>query len=147
MEASMSRSEKHGVVPFRRSAEHGFTPLRRSAEHGFTLVEMMVALAVFSLAALALMRLLGASAATTVSLRDQAVAQIVARNIAVETLSDPAPPAFGNTRGEVANAGGVWLWTRQVGRSPDARIQQIEIGVANRAGRGAAALTVFRRVQ
>ncbi len=118
---------------------------RRGGEAGFTLVEMLVALAIFSLAALALLRLQGASASSTLMLRDQAVAQIVARNLAVEVLSDPAPPAFGNSGGQVVNAGRAWIWTRRVGRSPDSRIQQIEIGVANAAGRSAATLTVFRR--
>lgn len=36
-----------------RSAENGFTRARRSAEHGFTLVEMMVALLIFGMLALA----------------------------------------------------------------------------------------------
>ena len=118
---------------------------RLEAERGFTLVEMLVALAIFSLAALALMRLQGASATATITLRDQTVAQIVARNVAVEALSDPAAPPFGTSGGEAVNAGRTWLWTRRVGRSPDSRVQQIEIAVRNDRGRQAAALTVFRR--
>ena len=138
-------AREHGFTPALRSAEHGFTPALRSAEHGFTLVEMLVALAIFSLAALALLRLQGATASSTALLRDHAVAQIVARNIAVETLSDPAAPPFGETSGQVANAGRNWLWTRRVGRSPEARIQQIEIAVRSASGPEAAALTIFRR--
>ncbi|WP_278988420.1 type IV pilus modification PilV family protein, partial [Sphingobium yanoikuyae] len=41
---------------------------RRSAEHGFTLLEMLVALAVFSLAALALVRLQGVTLRTAADL-------------------------------------------------------------------------------
>lgn len=37
----------------KRSAEHGFNPLKRSAEHGFTLVEVMIALFIFALLAMA----------------------------------------------------------------------------------------------
>ena len=55
-------------------------------EMGFTLIEMLVALAIFSLAALALLRLGGATAANSARLNDQALAQIVAKNLAVETL-------------------------------------------------------------
>jgi general secretion pathway protein I len=107
---------------------------------------MLVALAIFSLAALALLRLGGATAANSARLNDQALAQIVARNVAVETQSDPAPPAFGITRGEAANAGRRWRWSRNVMRSPEARIQQIEIEVAPEAGGpGRARLIVFRR--
>ena len=115
-------------------------------EAGFTLIEMLVALAIFSLAALALLRLGGATAANSARLNDQALAQMVARNIAVETLSDPAPPAFGATGGEAVNAGRRWRWTREAKRSPEARIQQIEIRVAPDAGGpGRASLIVFRR--
>jgi general secretion pathway protein I len=116
----------------------------RSAEAGFTLVEMMVALAVFSLAALALLRLEGATVSTTARLREQAVAQLVARNLAVEALSDPVPPAFGRTGGETVNGGRKWRWSRIVARSPEPRIQQIEIRVRGQGPEGAS-LTIFRR--
>ena len=117
-----------------------------SRGEGFTLIEMLVALAIFSLAALALLRLGGATAANSARLGDQAIAMIVARNLAVETLTDPQPPAFGTSAGEVVNAGRRWRWTRSVARSPEARIQQIEIAVEPEAGGpGRASLTVFRR--
>ena len=115
-------------------------------ENGFTLIEMLVALAIFSLAALALLRLGGATAANSARLNEQAIALIVARNLAVETLTDPEPPAFGATAGAAVNAGRRWRWTRSVARSPEARIQQIEIRVEPEAGGpGRAALTLFRR--
>jgi general secretion pathway protein I len=114
-------------------------------EQGFTLIEMMVALAIFSLAALALLRLQAVTSMNSVTLKEQAVAMMVARNIAAETLTDPMPPAFGDATGELSNGGMKWLWLRRTGRSPEARIQQIEIRVAT-AGRGAgASLTIFRR--
>lgn len=115
-------------------------------EQGFTLIEMLVALALFSLAALALLRLGGATAANSARLESQAAAQIVARNIAVETLTDPGPPTFGLASGEAVNSGRRWRWTRTTSRSPEARIQQIEIAVAAaEGGPGRAALTIFRR--
>jgi general secretion pathway protein I len=118
----------------------------KPSEQGFTLIEMLVALAIFSLAALALLRLGGATATNSASLSDQALAQLVARNIAVETLTDPQPPAFGATQGGAVNAGRRWRWTRIVARSPEARIQQIEIAVSAEAGgAGRATLTIFRR--
>ena len=119
---------------------------RRGGENGFTLIEMLVALAIFSLAALALLRLGGATATNSASLSEQAVAQLVARNLAVETLTDPQPPAFGTSQGDAINAGRRWRWTRTVSRSPEARIQQIEILVQPEAGGpGRASLTIFRR--
>jgi general secretion pathway protein I len=116
------------------------------AERGFTLIEMLVALAIFSLAALALLRLGGASAANSARLGDQAIAQVVARNLAVETLTDPEPPAFGTQAGEAVNAGRRWRWERTVMRSPEARIQQVEIRVSpEEGGPGRATLVVYRR--
>ncbi|HZG08364.1 MAG TPA: type II secretion system minor pseudopilin GspI [Allosphingosinicella sp.] len=127
------------------SRENGFTPLRRSAENGFTLIEMLVALAIFSLAALALLRLEGATVKNTGLLQEQAVAQLVARNLAVETITDPVAPAFGTERGQAVNGGRRWVWVRETGRSPEPRIQMIHILVLSQQGREAARLTIFRR--
>ena len=117
----------------------------RSAEQGFTLIEMLVALAIFSLAALALLRLEGATVAGTARLQDQAMAAIVARNLAVEAMTDPVPPPLGSDGGEVENGGRRWAWTRQVALSPEPRIQMITIRVRSLAGPEAAMLTLFRR--
>ena len=121
------------------------SPGRSSFEGGFTLVEMMVALAIFSLAALALLRLEGATVSNTAVVREQAVAQIVARNVAVETLSQPVAPAFGEESGGEVNGGREWRWVRRTGRSPEPRIQMIDIVVLSDTGREAARLTLFRR--
>src|SRR5207253_10922351 len=111
-------------------------------EAGFTLIEMLVALAIFSLAALALLRLEGATLGTTAALRGQAMAEVVARNLAVEAMTDPEPPAFGEARGMVLNGGVKGAWVRRTAHSPEPRIQQIEIAVE---GAGSAArLTIFR---
>ena len=115
-------------------------------EGGFTLIEMLVALAIFSLAALALLRLGGATAANSARLTDQALAQIVARNLSVEVLTDPQPPAFGTSTGLTTNAGRQWRWTRIVARSPEPRVQLITISVGGLQGPGRATLIVFRRV-
>jgi general secretion pathway protein I len=114
-------------------------------EAGFTLVEMMVALAIFSLAALALLRLEGATVANTARLQDQAMAQIVARNLAVETITDPQPPPLGTQSGEAVNGGRTWSWSRTTAPSPEPRIQMITVAVQSRIGRDSATLTVFRR--
>lgn len=120
---------------------------RDPSEEGFTLIEMMVALAVFSLAALALLRLEGATVSSTAALQDQTVAQIVARNIAAEVLTDPVAPSYGQTGGQVVNGGRPWSWTRVTARSPESRIQQITIQVQGGAGPARAALVVFRRAE
>jgi general secretion pathway protein I len=138
---------QHGFTSSPRSAEHGFTFSPRSAQHGFTLIEMLVALAIFSLAALALLRLEGATLFSTHRLADTTVAQIVARNLAVGLLTDPLPPALGTDQGQVRNAGATWLWTRETRRTDDVRIVRIDLAVADAAGRPMTRLSLARAVE
>ncbi|KAB7649125.1 type II secretion system protein GspI [Polymorphobacter fuscus] len=114
-------------------------------EGGFTLIEVLVALAIFSLAALALLRLQGAALSTTARLDERALAGVVAQNRAIEAMIAPQPPGFGATAGEEANGGRVWRWAQTVARSPDVRLQQIEIKVMTPDGSVAATRTVVRR--
>lgn len=118
----------------------------RRREHGFTLIEMLVALAIFSLAALALLRLQGGTLRSTGRLQEDIVAGIVARNVTVEALTDAAPPTLGRTSGAETNAGRNWRWTRTVGRTGEARLQQVTVVVTDETGRQAATLTAFRNV-
>ncbi|MEM8695338.1 MAG: type II secretion system minor pseudopilin GspI [Pseudomonadota bacterium] len=113
-------------------------------ERGFTLLEMLVALAVFSIAALALLNLETVTVTNTSRIADHTFGQIVARNVAVETLTDPIPPSIGTATGETVNGGRNWRWTRITSPSPEARILQIEIAVIDETGARAADLTVFR---
>ena len=112
------------------------------SEHGFTLLEMLVALAVFSLAALALLRLEGATVRQTGQLDERMMAQLVARNLAVETLTDPAPPPLGASTGETVNGGRRWRWSRSTSRTPDERLVRVDISVAT--SRTPSLLTVVR---
>ena len=64
-------------------------------------------------AAMALLRLEGATLASAASLHDHAIAQIVARNVAVETLTDPIAPSLGMSDGTEVNASRKWRWTRK----------------------------------
>ena len=97
--------------------------------NGFTLLEIMVALAIFSLAALAMVRLQGYSVRSTANLGESSMAWQVARNVAVEILSNPAPPTLGETGGEEINGGQAWLWTANTTKTDDARLIQVDINV------------------
>ncbi len=106
----------------RRPTEHGFTGSRLSAEHGFTLVEVMIALLIFSLIAVAGVAILsfsvraGAASATRL---DQAAA--LQRTVAVlsadlaQSVNRPsrdaggtARPAFTGTAGTLTLVRGGW---------------------------------------
>jgi general secretion pathway protein I len=120
----------------------------RSA-NGFTLLEIMVALAIFSLAALAMVRLQGYSVRSTADLGESSLAWQVARNIAVEILSDPAPPTLGETSGEETNGGLVWRWSANSSKTDDARLMRVDIRVSGtgRATRRSAQLIIARPVE
>ena len=130
-----------------RSAERGFTLSRRSAQHGFTLLEMLVALAVFSLAAMALVRLQGVTLRTAADLDAKVLGQIVARNLMVEWQTDPMPPAQREEQGEVSNGGRRWHWTRTVKETDEPRLLQIDVTVEGQPGTSPAALSFLRTVE
>ncbi|SDA28778.1 general secretion pathway protein I [Sphingomonas sp. NFR15] len=104
----------------------------------------MVALAVFALAALALIRLEGATIRGAGILDTTLTGQIVARNVAIEAVTDAKPPALGIANGVEQNGGRAWNWTRTVAATGDARILRIDVTVTDRDGRSAGRLTMIR---
>lgn len=120
---------------------------RAAGTRGFTLVEIMVALAVFSLAALALLRLEGATIRSTALLGDTIVAQMVARNVAIDAVTAPRPPALGHAGGVEQNGGRAWRWTRLVAPTGDPRILRIDVAVSDAGGRALGRLTMIRPPQ
>ena len=111
---------------------------------GFTLLEMLVALAIFSLAGLALVRLQAVTAHSAASLRERTLAQIVARNLMVERLTDPRPPAFGSIDGTLANAGRQWQWRQGTAPLDDPRLVAITIRVDGRPDASPAVISFVR---
>lgn len=114
----------------------------RSGEAGFTLLEILVALAVFSLAALALIRLQGITVRTAADLDGKAMSRIVANNLMVELQTDLTPPAIGKAEGDVDNGGRRWHWTRTVAKTGDARLTRIDVTVTGTGIAGAASQTL-----
>jgi len=112
---------------------------------GFSLLEMMVALAVFAIAALALINLQGASLAQTAELDSRLYSEIVARNLAVDALTDPRVPALGKAQGTIDNGGRTFTWRRTVSKQPDSDLLRIDLIVAQPRGVGVS-LTVLRAV-
>ena len=108
---------------------------------------MLVALAVFSLAALALVRLQGVTLRTAADLDSKALGQIVARNLMVEVQTDPAPPSLGSEQGEVDNGGRRWHWNREVRAMDDERLLQVNLTVDGQGGASPVVLSFVRVVQ
>lgn len=114
-------------------------------EGGFTLVEMLVALAVFAVAALALMRVNLFAVAQASAIDDSRLAALVAENDAALALTDPRL-VVGQQRSTVTNAGRRFDVARRVSPTEDRRLLRVDIAAAQVGGRGRAVLTVVRKV-
>ena len=115
--------------------------------NGFTLIEMLVALAVFSIAALALLRLDGFAVATTADLAARAGATLVAENEAALIATDPAPPILGTSSREHGNGGRNFVIRQAVTPTADQRLVRVDLTVIERGSGARALLTLIKRVR
>ena len=105
---------------------------------------MLVALAIFSIAALTLLRMTGASVSQTADLDQRFAREVVAQNMAVEILTDPQPPSLGASNGTVDNFGRSFQWTRNVQLIGDNNsLMRVDIAVSEGSG-SAVTLDVVR---
>ncbi|MFN4175684.1 type II secretion system minor pseudopilin GspI [Phenylobacterium sp.] len=113
------------------------------AEQGFTLLEMLVAMAVLSLGALALLNLAGENTRTAGAMEQRLFASVVAENRAIEALTATLPPALGEARGADRAGPETWRWTRRVTQAGEGMLR-IDVRVVGRTGGTIGEATVFR---
>lgn len=99
------------------------------SRNGFTLLEMLVALAVFSIAALALLRLDAVAVATATDLKAREGAMLVAENEAARITTDPAAPPLGTASRRVGNGGQSFIVGQSVTPTPDQRLLRVDLAV------------------
>lgn len=117
----------------------------RRADSGFSLLEMLVALAVFSLAVMALLHLSGQNARSAVIVEEQVLAGIVADTVAAESLLLDAAAVARMTEGSEIAGDREWHWQRRFAATPVAGLQRIDIEVrAAGEARVVVATQVFR---
>lgn len=119
----------------------------RYSEAGFTLLEMMVALSVLSIAALALMRLNGFAVSTAADLDARLLADLVVQNEAVLASTDSGAIVRGTTSSSVVNGGRRFSVRRTITPTADARLVRIDLIAIGAGSTGRAALTIVKRVQ
>jgi general secretion pathway protein I len=102
---------------------------------GFTLVEVLVALAVLTIALAAVMRALSQSIDTSAALRDRTLAMWVAQNRLTTHQVTRDFPALDTTEGDAEMAGRSWHWREQVTPAPgEPAMRQIHIEVRAASG-------------
>ncbi|MBB1060920.1 type II secretion system minor pseudopilin GspI [Marilutibacter spongiae] len=125
--------------------------MQRTADmraRGFSLIEVLVALAIFGLAVIALLNLAGESTRNTAWMRERILAGVVADNRAVEaSLAGRAElDAMMAIREGVEEAGGQdWRWTRRFEATDVPGLMRVDVTVvAADSDRIAAELTLYR---
>ena len=112
---------------------------------GFSLVEMLVALVVFSLGVLGLLNLSGESTRAAVAIEEHVLASVVAEALAVEAALADARALAGEAGGSEHAGGRDWPWTRRVSPTTDAALLRVDIQVlAPDGGRVVAGVSLFR---
>ncbi|WP_267873516.1 type II secretion system minor pseudopilin GspI [Ferrimonas sediminicola] len=100
-------------------------------QRGFTLLEVMVALAVFALAAVAVVNSAGEQLSAVPILREKTFADYVAHNRLVDARLEQEFPDLGTgKRGRVELAGRQWYWRQEVVKTTDEEFRAIRVKVS-----------------
>lgn len=101
----------------------------KSKSLGFTLIEVMLALGVFSIAGVALLSAASNNARNIGHLEDKMFANWVASNQLVAASLETTWPPKNNAIGEVEMAGRAWFWTQKVIKTTDNDMRAIVMEV------------------
>jgi len=102
-------------------------PYRSQA--GFTLIEVLIALAILSIALSAILHTIGSGIELTTNLRDRQLALWVAQNRLIQHQVQKDFPSPDQTTGTTEMGGREWHWTEQVASTPEPALRRIEIQV------------------
>lgn len=101
---------------------------------GFTLIEVMVALSIFGLAALAALQAASGHLVSLSNLQNKTFAQYVASNRIAELSLTPEWPIKDNKKGKAEQAGTVWYWQQQVVETVTPNVVAVTVTVSKMDG-------------
>ncbi|MEJ2609630.1 MAG: type II secretion system minor pseudopilin GspI [Candidatus Thiodiazotropha sp.] len=96
---------------------------------GFTLLEILIALAILSIALTSIISVAANQSINVAYMRDKTLAHWVAMNQMSELQAANKWPDIGTKKGDEEMGLHKWHWVREVSKLPDERIRQVEIRV------------------
>jgi general secretion pathway protein I len=96
---------------------------------GFTLVEVLVALAIISIALLAALRVAGGGTNSVGDLRARLLAEWVAQNVLAEQRARAEWPTLGILRGTQLQGGVQFAWREEVIATPNVMFRRVDVQV------------------
>jgi len=106
------------------------------AEDGFSLLELLVAMAILSLAVVPMLATQSTAIQSTVVLNEKTLAKIVAENALVEITLSEIAPAPGIVRGDGHQAGMDFNWQANIRRIPAQPMMSISLSVSRKGSKG-----------
>lgn len=103
--------------------------IKWSQSVGFTLIEVLLALSVFSLAGLALLNTADTHFTSLNNLENKMIADWVASNQLVEVNLETTWPPKNNKTGQETLAGREWHWTQKVTKTQDDDMREVVVEV------------------
>ncbi|MHB8912503.1 MAG: type II secretion system minor pseudopilin GspI [Lysobacter sp.] len=107
-----------------------------SLRGGFTLIEVLVALAIVSIALMAALRAAGQGTSNVDALRARLLAGWVAENVLAEQRARGDWPPLGIGRGTQRQGGIEFAWREEVIATPNARFRRVDLRVFAASGEG-----------
>ena len=104
-------------------------PRHPQTSRGFTLLEVLVALAVLTIALASTIKVTADQAINTEHLRDKTLAHWVAMNQIAELQLTQEWPPTGKKEGSEEMGLHEWHWLRLVTETPDARVRRVQVDV------------------
>lgn len=101
----------------------------KKISQGFTLIEVMLAMAIFAIAGVALVSSSNTHFTNLSHLENKMMANWVASNQLVEATLDKSWPPKNNKKGKVELAGREWFWLQKVAKTNDKNMSAVTIEV------------------
>ena len=101
---------------------------------GFTLLEVLIALAILAIALASIITVSANQSVNVAYLRDKTLSHWVAMNQMTELQISNEWPATGTRKGDEEMGLHKWHWVREVSKTPDDRVRQVEIRVYREKG-------------